>query len=765
MSLPTPSSSNSTTGGFSIPQPGASLLLSFSFRPSPYSQPAPFFILGSGPLAAQRAFAAIEANASVVVLGKGNLKTVCEELRWRVNHGQVSWVDLDQFSDIAHDTELVNPDLVDTFALDKYFSGLPPSVSPKFLCITDTLLSTTTRRSRASARSIHTLCHSRNINVNTTDYPDLCDFSFATAYRFPDPPVISGGSSSAHLPTNGGALQIAITTNGQGCRLAGRIKREIVARLPRDVGKAVGNVGKMRALAKERDRNAEQISPSILGFSSPSATEDSEELDPCADTDTAPTPNSPVPQRPGRTDSIQENGLSPDVETTADRTRRRMKWVAQISEYWPLEKLAAMTEKDMKGYLEDEGAETETKAEVDPSITPMETHLSCMAITKSQLPPFSVPPPPPTSIHSIFPSPPNPIKPGQILLIGSGPGHPSLLTIAAHRALTELADIVLADKLVPAAVLALIPSRVEVVIAKKFPGNADRAQQEMMERALKEARKGRCVVRLKQGDPAIYGRFGEEILYFRNPPPRSPSTTTPAVDHPPLPPTLVIPGVSSALAAPTMFDIPCTQRGASTSFLITTPVGKGGKMLDMPKYERARTVVVLMGVARLRSVVKTLIGSGKDAGDYPPYLPIAIIERASMPDQRVVESTLEDIEHAMESAEVGAQRPPGMMVIGWSVSALWGDGNVDVLNEGDDGEGESLEKRASERTGILREASKAIEGEFREKNEQEMKQSEGTQIGNPEDVRRVRNWLGDGVRWRVREGLASTWDMFNINSE
>ncbi|KAJ3853862.1 uroporphyrin-III C-methyltransferase [Lentinula lateritia] len=667
MSSPTPSSSNSNTGGFSIPKPGASLLLSFSFRSSPYSQPAPFFILGSGPLATQRAFAAIEANASVVILGKGNLENVGEELRWRVHHGQVSWVDLDQFSDIAHDTELVNPDLVDTFALDKYFSGLPPSVSPKFLCITDTLLSTTTRRSRASALSIHTLCHSRNISVNTTDYPDLCDFSFATTYRFPDTPVTLGGSSSAHLPTGGGVLQIAITTNGQGCRLAGRIKREIVTRLPREVGKAVGNVGKMRALAKERDRNAEQISPSIFGFSSPSATENPEELDPCADTDTAPTPNSPVPQRP-------------DGETTADRTRRRMKWVAQISEYWPLEKLAAMTEKDMKGYLDDEA-----------------------------------------SIHSIFPSPPNPIKPGQILLVGSGPGHPSLLTIAAHRALTELADIVLADKLVPAAVLALIPSRVEVVIAKKFPGNADRAQQEMMERALKEARKGRCVVRLKQGDPAIYGRFGEEVLYFRNPPPQSPSTTTPAVNYPPLPPTLVIPGVSSALAALTMFDIPCTQRGASTSFLITTPVGKGGKMLDMPQYERARTVVVLMGVARLKSVVKTLIGSRKDA-DYPPYLPIAIIERASMPDQRVVESTLEDIEHAMESAEVGAQRPPGLMVVGWSVSALWGEGNVDVLNE-------------------------------------------GTKIGNSEDVRRVRNWLGDGVRWRVREGLASTWDMFNTNSE
>ncbi|KAJ3750669.1 uroporphyrin-III C-methyltransferase [Lentinula detonsa] len=691
MISPSPSPSNLVTGGFPTPHPGVSLLLSFSFsKPSCLnSQPAPFYILGSGPLAAQRAFAALEADASVVILGKGGLENACEELRWRVNHRQVDWVDLDNamgYHNITLDAPKSDMD-DDALALDNYFSNLPSSVIPKFLCITDTLLSTATRRSRASAISIYTLCHARNMSVNTTDYSDLCDFSFATTYRFPDslasPSSHSTFPSFTQVNTSGGALQIAVTTNGQGCRLASRIKREIVTRLPRNLGQAVGNVGRMRAIAKERDQN-----PNLAQTSSStniSVAEELGEIDPCVDTETASTPNLPVPQRPSRThSSTKADSLDIGNESVAERTRRRMKWVAQISEYWPFEKLAAMTERDMKRYLEDE-------------------------CNKFPIPPVL----PPTSIHSIFPSPP--AKPGQILLIGSGPGHPSLLTVAAHRALTELADIVLADKLVPAAVLELIPSKVEVVIARKFPGNADRAQQEMMERAVKEARKGKCVVRLKQGDPAIYGRFGEEMLYFRNPPPFSPSTA----DFPPLPPTLVIPGVSSALAAPTMFDIPCTQRGASTSFLITTPVGKGGKALEMPKYERARTVVILMGVARLGSVVKALIASGKDDGDYPSHLPIAIIERASMPDQRVVESTLEDIECAMESAEVGAQRPPGMMVVGWSVPALWGDGNVNVLDGGSD--------------------------------------------DTAEDIERVRNWLGNGVRWRVREGLAPAWDMFNIN--
>lgn len=87
-------------------------------------------------------------------------------------------------------------------------------------------------------------------------------------------------------------------------------------------------------------------------------------------------------------------------------------------------------------------------------------------------------------------------KNGRILLVGSGPGHPSLLTVATHLALTQQADVVLSDKLVPDAVLALIPKHVHIRIARKFPGNADGAQIEMMEAAVEAAKKGLTVVRV-----------------------------------------------------------------------------------------------------------------------------------------------------------------------------------------------------------------------------------------------------------------------------
>lgn len=222
--------------------------------------------------------------------------------------------------------------------------------------------------------------------------------------------------------------------------------------------------------------------------------------------------------------------------------------------------------------------------------------------------------------------------------------------------------------------------------------------------------------------------------------------------------------MSSALAAPTLFDMPCTQRGAATSFLITTPVGKGGKALEMPKYERARTVVVLMGVARLGSVVKALLGSGlSKEGEYPSHLPIAIIERASMPDQRVIESTLADIERAMESVEVGAQRPPGMMVIGWSVVALWGEGNVDILDGGDGEEGELGKKsrRNEPKVGQIGDSEVTEEGSAIGARVEENEVADGKNR-EEDDIRRVRKWLGDDAHWRVREGLVRTWDMFDI---
>ena len=213
---------------------------------------------------------------------------------------------------------------------------------------------------------------------------------------------------------------------------------------------------------------------------------------------------------------------------------------------------------------------------------------------------------------------------------------------------------------------------------------------------------------LKQGDPSIYGRAGEEVLYFRS--------------HGFEP--LVVPGVSSAIAAPTFAGIPVTQRGVSESFAVCTGVGRQGKEVRLPGYERSRTLSILMGVARLGEVVDALLGYShgapggdakeaprnegrRDGSPYPPNVPIAIIERGSMPDQRVLVSTLADICVALES--LGAQRPPGMIVVGWSVLALHGPGDLSVLDEGERG-----------------------------------------------DEDRVKRWLG-GHRWRVLEGIPEGW--------
>lgn len=177
---------------------------------------------------------------------------------------------------------------------------------------------------------------------------------------------------------------------------------------------------------------------------------------------------------------------------------------------------------------------------------------------------------------------------------------------------------------------------------------------------------------------------------------------------------VVIPGVSSVLAGPVFAGIPVTQRGAAESFVVCTGVGRQGREVKMPGYERGRTLVVLMGVARLTQLLDTLQSAEPAAGRrggpaYPACTPIALIERASMPDQRTVFSTLRHIAPAMDS--VGEQRPPGMLVIGWSILSLWGEGDVTVLDE----------------------------------NAEMM------------DEDRVDRWL-DGQRWRVVEGLDLGWD-------
>ncbi|KAG6820862.1 hypothetical protein H0H93_010689 [Arthromyces matolae] len=607
-----------STVGYPKPQGGASLTLAFRMQNSTT------LVLGSGPLAASRAFSALDADSKVIVLATGGLKSACEEIQWRVDQGQLTFVDWDTLPGSSVATG-------DDKLMEAFKFLLSTTSRVRLVCMTDTIIGG--RRNRAFAEKIYDICRVHNTPVNTTDMPDLCDFTFMSTHRFED--------SNGH----GTPLQIGVTTNGQGCRLAGRIRRDIVSRLPKEVGGAVQRVGRMRALAKTREaRKAEYA-------------DDEDEDSELEENGRVLTPNRPVPSRNNNT------------ETEAETVKRRIKWVAQISEYWSISELAQMTDGQMQEVLDNAASSSPTE--------------------------FPVPLIP--SIHSLAPKPF-----GRIFLVGSGPGHPSLLTIATHTALTKMADLVLSDKLVPDAVLALIPKTVRIRIAKKFPGNAEGAQQEMMEAAVEAAKSGLTVVRLKQGDPVVYGRAGEEVLYFRS--------------HGFEP--VVVPGVSSALAAPTFVGIPVTQRGVAESFMVCTGVGRKGKVVQLPGYERSRTVVILMGVARLSQVIEALTvdenGPGRDRKAYPRHTPIAIIERASMPDQRVVFSTLNDIVKAMDS--IGEQRPPGMMVIGWSVLALWGRGDVGVLDEG----------------------------------------------GESADEARVQKWLksSDDASWRVVEGLDVGWESF-----
>src|ERR1700722_9033694 len=283
---------------FPIPKVGASLLLAFRLE----NRTA--LIVGSGSLAASRAFAALESGAEVVIFAKGGLNSACEELKWRAQQGQVSIVDLGASPEHSvHELQV----------LESYISQ---SSKISLVCVTDTILchGASLDSRRALATRIYQLCNEHKNPVNLTDMPDLCDFTFASTHRFLDP------NTGEKTP-----LQVGVTTNGRGCRLAGRFRREIVARMHKEFGPAVGKVGALRALAK-----AEEVEKEAETVGDDEATEDSG----------VSTPNRAAPLwNPSTT------------ETSIESARRRMKWVAQLSEYWPVERLARMTAVEMHEVL------------------------------------------------------------------------------------------------------------------------------------------------------------------------------------------------------------------------------------------------------------------------------------------------------------------------------------------------------------------------------------------------------------------------------
>ncbi|HVN99019.1 MAG TPA: siroheme synthase CysG [Steroidobacteraceae bacterium] len=229
---------------------------------------------------------------------------------------------------------------------------------------------------------------------------------------------------------------------------------------------------------------------------------------------------------------------------------------------------------------------------------------------------------------------------GVVWLIGAGPGDPDLLTLRAQQLLQQC-DVVLYDRLVPAAVLARVRRDAERIFVGKEPGSHRTTQQRIHELLIHHAQRGRRVARLKGGDPMVFARGGEELLAL--------ARAGIAV--------IVVPGVTAALGAASGARIPLTHRGAAQSVCFVTAMGEAAAALDWRALAAPlQTVVFYMGAAQLPQIVARLVEHGA-----PPQRPAAIVEQATLPGQRVVAGTLQRIAALAEAAAVGS---PALLIVG-----------------------------------------------------------------------------------------------------
>lgn len=228
---------------------------------------------------------------------------------------------------------------------------------------------------------------------------------------------------------------------------------------------------------------------------------------------------------------------------------------------------------------------------------------------------------------------------GRVDLVGGGPGPTDLMTIRGRRLLAE-ADVVVADRLGPADVLAELDSDVEVIDVGKRPGHHPVPQEEINQILVDRARLGLRVVRLKGGDPFVYGRGGEEVA----------ACLAAGV------PVEVVPGLTSVVSVPQAAGIPVTHRGTAVGFHVVNGQAEvTSSTLDALRDDSV-TTVVLMGVAALRKLVSAAVEAG-----VPASRPVAIVENGHTPQQRTTRTTLGRAHLDAEAAKV---RNPAVIVIG-----------------------------------------------------------------------------------------------------
>jgi uroporphyrin-III C-methyltransferase/precorrin-2 dehydrogenase/sirohydrochlorin ferrochelatase len=236
--------------------------------------------------------------------------------------------------------------------------------------------------------------------------------------------------------------------------------------------------------------------------------------------------------------------------------------------------------------------------------------------------------------------PPGAQAQGEVYLIGAGPGDPDLLTLRAQQLLQQ-ADVVLYDRLVSDAVLERARRDAERICVGKEPGRHRVTQERIHALMLQYAARGLRVARLKGGDPLIFGRGGEEIELLR-------SAGVPLV---------VVPGITAALGAAASAALPLTLRGVSHAVTLVTAVGEGVERLDWRALAApSQTAVFYMGIAQLPRIVERLLAEGA-----PPSRASAIVERATLPTERLIAATLGEI---VERARTAAVSAPALLIVG-----------------------------------------------------------------------------------------------------
>lgn len=249
------------------------------------------------------------------------------------------------------------------------------------------------------------------------------------------------------------------------------------------------------------------------------------------------------------------------------------------------------------------------------------------------------------TLNTILESGPR-LQPGEVWLVGAGPGDPSLLTLQAVRALAQ-ADVIVHDALIDPRVLDLAPATAERVFAGKRGGRPSAAQRDITEKLIALAKAGRRVVRLKGGDPFVFGRGGEEAR----------ALAAAGV------PFRVFAGITAGLTALLSANIPATLRGINQAIVLAT----GHPAPDQPEPDWAaiarlgQPIVLYMAVRRLDTIAAALM-----AGGLAPQTPAAVIVAATTPEQRVLVSTLASL-----AADVAAEHfeAPAIVVIGDIVAA------------------------------------------------------------------------------------------------